>query len=82
VPRSTFYRWKKVFAEECDAGLIRKRPVARKHSKQVSPEAVEKILYLRQTYQLGPQRIVWYMERYHGIVVLVPAFTGSWRAMK
>jgi hypothetical protein len=29
---------------------------------------VEQILHLRRTY-LGPIRIVWYLERYHGIRV-------------
>jgi transposase-like protein len=33
------------------------------------PEVVEKILSLRRTYHLGPIRIVWYLERYHGIRV-------------
>jgi transposase InsO family protein len=28
---------------------------------------VEKVLYLRQTYHLGPIRIVWYLARYHAI---------------
>ena len=31
VPRSSFYRWKKVYSEEGKAGLIRKKPVARSH---------------------------------------------------
>jgi transposase InsO family protein len=30
-------------------------------------EAVEKILYLRRTCHLGPDRITWYLERYYGI---------------
>ena len=29
--------------------------------------AVGKVLHLRRTYHLGPIRIVWYLERYHGI---------------
>ena len=37
--------------------------------KKTSPEITEKILHLRQTYHLGPMRIVWYLERYHGIRV-------------
>jgi len=28
VPGSRFYRWKKTFEEEGDAGLVRKKPVA------------------------------------------------------
>jgi len=47
--------------------LIRKKPIARSHPKQIPPEIVEKILHLRRTYHLGPQRIAWYLERYHGV---------------
>jgi len=31
------------------------------------PRFVEKVLYLRQKYHLGPIRIVWYLRRYHDI---------------
>jgi transposase InsO family protein len=41
--------------------------VAVSHPRQLAPEAVEKVLHLRRTYHLGPQRITWYLERYHGI---------------
>ena len=33
------------------------------------PEIVEKILYLRAKYHLGPIRIVWYLARYHSIKI-------------
>ena len=33
------------------------------------PEIVEKVLHLRRTCQLGPIRIVWYLEGYHGIKI-------------
>ena len=66
VPKSTFYTWKKAFALEGRAGLVRKKPIARSHPKQIPPDIVEKILHLRRTYHLGPQRIAWYLERYHG----------------
>jgi transposase InsO family protein len=67
VPRSTFYEWKKAFGREGAAGLIPKKPVAKSHPRQLSPDAVEKIIELRKTYHLGPERITWYLERYHGI---------------
>ena len=67
VPRSSFYRWKKAFDTEGRAGLARKKPIARHHPRQIPPEVVEKILHLRRTYHLGPQRITWYLERYHGV---------------
>lgn len=67
VPRSTFYRWKKAYAEQGDAGLVRKRPVAKSHPRQLQPEVIEKIIHLRRTYHFGPQRIAWYVQRYHGV---------------
>lgn len=66
VPRASFYRWKSAYEKEGTIGLIRKRPVARSHPRQVPAEYVEKILHLRSKYHLGPQRIAWYLERYHG----------------
>ena len=45
VPRSTFYTWKKAYEREGKAGLIRKKPIAYHHPRQISLEAVEKILY-------------------------------------
>jgi transposase InsO family protein len=66
VPRSSFYRWKKAYEAGGREALLRKRPVARSHPRQIPPEYVEKILHLRSTYHLGPQRIAWYLERYHG----------------
>jgi len=67
VPRSSFYQWKKVYDSEGKAGLCRKKPIAYHHPKQLSPETIEKTLHLRKTYNFGPQRIAWYLERYHGI---------------
>jgi transposase InsO family protein len=67
VPRSTFYEWKNAFEKEGKAGLARKKPIALIHPRQLSKEAVDKILHLRQEYKLGPERITWYLERYHGI---------------
>lgn len=49
--------------------MLRKRPVAHNHPKKLSEDIIEKILELRKTYNLGPQRIAWYLERYHGITI-------------
>ena len=67
VSRSTFYQWKKAFRENGATGLIPKKPIALHHPRALPPEAVEKILELRKVYGLGPQRISWYLERYHAI---------------
>jgi transposase-like protein len=65
VPRSSFYRWKKAYAKDGRAGLVRKKPVARSHPRQIPREFVEKILHLRTQYHLGPDRIAWELERCH-----------------
>ena len=67
VPRSTFYGWKKAYDEGGKAGLARKKPIAINHPRSLSQDVVDQILDLRQTYKLGPERITWYLERYHGI---------------
>jgi transposase InsO family protein len=67
VPRSSFYTWKKVYDADGREGLIRKKPIAWSHPRQLQPDVVEKIIYLRRTCNLGPERITWYLERYHGV---------------
>ncbi len=67
IPKSTFYGWKRAFEKEGKAGLARKKPIAHNHPRSLKQEVVDQILELRQTYKLGPERITWYLERYHGI---------------
>ncbi len=67
LPRSTFYGWKKAYEKEGKEGLARKKPIAHNHPKSLKQDVVDQILELRQTYKLGPERITWYLERYHGI---------------
>ena len=52
-----------------DEGLINKKPCPYNPRLRTPPEIVEKVLHLRRTYHLGPIRIVWYLERYHGITI-------------
>ena len=65
IPRSLFYVWRNAYRQHGDEGLRRKRPVPKSHPNQTPDEVVEKILYLRRKYHLGPTRIMWYMARYH-----------------
>jgi len=69
IAKSTFYEWRKAFRDHGPAGLIPKKPIAHHHPRALSQETIERILELRKTYCLGPQRIAWYLERYHGIKV-------------
>ncbi|PWB73047.1 IS481 family transposase [candidate division GN15 bacterium] len=78
VPRASYYKWKKRYDIEGEAGLSRNRPIARKHPRSIPQETIDKVLELRTKYHLGPQRIVWYMDRYHGTKI---AFSSVYRIL-
>ncbi len=78
VSRAAFYRWKKVYDVEGVAGLKQRKPIAKDHPRRIPDTTIEKVLELRRTYHLGPQRIVWYLDRYHGITI---AFSSVYRIL-
>lgn len=67
VGRASFYRWRNAYQREGEAGLTNKRSVPHNHPNKTPAAVAEKVLHLRRKYHLGPMRIVWYLERYHGI---------------
>jgi transposase InsO family protein len=69
IPKSTFFRWQKSYRQFDEKGLVNKKPIPHSHPNQTPDEIVEKILYLRKKYHLGPIRIMWYMARYHELRV-------------
>ena len=46
VSRSNFYIWRTAYRLQGDAGLVRKKPVAKSHPNQTPAEVVEKVLHL------------------------------------
>ena len=69
IGRASFYRWKTEYQQRGEAGLVNAKPIPKNPANQTPPEIVEKILYLRAKYHLGPIRIVWYLARYHSIKI-------------
>jgi len=69
VPRASFYRWKRKYEKAGRLGLYRERPIADSHPRRTYPEVVEKILTIRAEYQFGALRIMYYLDRYHGIKI-------------
>ena len=69
IGRASFYRWKSVYRESGEAGLINAKPIPKNPANQTPPEIVDKVLYLRSKYHLGSIRIVWYLARYHDIKI-------------
>lgn len=69
VGRSSFYRWRAAYQKDGEAGLKNAKPVPKNPANQTPSEIVEKVLYLRRKYHMGPIRIVWYLARYHDIKI-------------
>jgi len=69
IPRSSFYDWKKAYDKEGKDGLIRHKPVAKSLHRKLKQHVIDKIVYLRNTYQLRSWRIKFYLERYHNIFI-------------
>lgn len=79
IGRASFYRWKTAYRERGAAGLVNGRSVPHRHPNKTPPEVAEKVLHLREKYHLGPIRIVWYLDRYHGIKI---SDAGVYRILK
>jgi transposase len=77
IHRSSYYEWRKAYNLESKAGLIRKKPVAKSHSRKRKQSVIDKIVYLRNTYKLGELRIKYYLERYHNIVISESSVTQT-----
>lgn len=69
VGRTSFNRWRDAYQEFGEAGLKNAKSIPKNPANQTPPAIVEKVLYLRRKYHLGPIRIVWYLVRYHGIKI-------------
>ena len=79
ISRNTFYKWERRFTAEGPDGL-RERSRAPKNSPiATSSEVVGKIIYLRQNYHFGPQKIAMYLKRYHDVTI---SDSGVWRILK
>lgn len=67
IGRARFYRWKRAYERDGEARLVKAKTIPKNPSNQIPPEVAEKVLHLRRKYYLGPEWIMWYPERCHGI---------------
>ncbi len=65
ISRQTFYDWRSRFEKDGESGLINHKPCPENPRLRVAPEVEEKIVHLRTRYHLGPDRIYWFIQRYH-----------------
>lgn len=69
IGRASYYRWKAAYEAKGEKGLINGKTIPKWHANRTPPEIEEKVLHVRQKYHLGPIRIMWYLERFHGIKI-------------
>lgn len=69
ISRQAYYKWKKRFDRDGDAGLVDRSRRPLRSPRATPPEVVSKILYLRQNYHFGPGKISDYLARFHQLSV-------------
>ncbi|MFC1565111.1 IS481 family transposase [candidate division KSB1 bacterium] len=79
ISRQSFYSWKKAYEELGEKGLVNSKPCPKNPALRTPAHIEEKVLYLRRTYHLGPERITMYLDRYHGIKI---SESTSYRILK
>jgi len=76
ISRQCFYDWKTAYQLYGEKGLVNSKPCPQNPTLPFPLAIEEKILYLRKTYQFGPLRISWFLERYHNIKVSAGGVRG------
>jgi len=71
ISRQAFYRWKRRFDAQGEAGLWDRSTRPHRSPTAIPADVVSKILYLRQNYHFGPGRIADYLKRFHQLAVAV-----------
>ena len=78
ISRQTFYGWLRRYEEKGLEGL-RDKSCRLHHSPNATrAEGVGKIIYLRQNYHFGPDKIAMSLKRYHDIAI---SKSGVWRIL-
>ena len=69
LSRSTYYHWKKKYKRGGYKELLRQTPDRSKDPRCIAQGKIDLVLKLRKEQKIGSKRIVWYLERYHGITI-------------
>jgi transposase InsO family protein len=79
ITRQTFYTWQRRYRELGVVGLRDRSRRPLNSPNATESEVVGKVVYLRQHYHFGPQKIQMYLKRYHDVDISV---SGVWRILK
>ena len=78
ISRQAYYGWKRRYEAEGFAGLKDRSSAPHHQPTKTDRDVVEKILWLRQQYHFGPQKISMYLARYHDVTI---SESGVWRIL-
>ena len=79
ISRNLYYKWYRRYEADGVAGLRDRSKRPRTSPRATQIEVVGKILYLRENYHFGPQKISMYLKRYHDVEI---SESGVWRILK
>lgn len=79
ISRMAFYRWLHRYQESGFEGLVDKSHRPKHFPRATKTEVLAKLLYLRQSYHFGPDKIAMYLFRYHDIHI---SKSGVYRILK
>jgi transposase len=78
ISRQAYYGWLKRYEADGEEGLGDRSSAPHYSPTATNAEVVEKILWLRQQYHFGPQKIAMYLKRYHDLTI---SSSGVWRIL-
>lgn len=79
ICRMTFYKWQHRYQELGLEGLKDRSRRPHHCPRSTKIEVLAKLLYLRQTYHFGPDKIAMYLDRYHDVQI---SKAGVYRILK
>ena len=79
ITRQSYYVWLRRYEQLGPSGLQDRSCRPHLSPRATSAEVVGKIVYLRQNYHFGPQKIAMYLRRYHELVI---SPSGIWRILR
>jgi transposase len=79
ITRQTFYTWQRRYDTDGVEGLKDRSHRPKNSPNATHAEVVGKIIYLRQNYHFGPEKIAMYLKRYHEVSI---SNSGVWRILK
>ncbi|MFG3604732.1 helix-turn-helix domain-containing protein [Micromonospora chersina] len=79
ISRQAYYIWYRRYQAEGVDGLRSRSKRPKTSPNATRAEVVGKIIYLRQNYHFGPEKIAMYLKRYHDVDI---SHSGVWRILK